>query len=322
MDNLSAKILEFFNGVYIIPGNTNCGVITTINSENPKITDVYLVDSGATEIDGEYVYDILEAFFSEQKKQYSLKAIISTHCHPDHVGGHNFIKSKTNCEIWAAQTEKGTMETPITQSSLLWGGYPPHELRTVFFKPEQTFVDRIISESDFIALSDNRKVSFIELHGHSQTTIGVLISNKDDKKMLFAGDNIFPRGEIMKFWIPLLINPDFFMESLDKICSIKDLQWCIPSHGDFIKSNISETAELNKIAILSTKACILDALEKNGKMTSEELVKYVADKNELEMNFGQYTLINTTVRSYIAVMHDSREIRFLVEDNKLYFTKH
>ncbi len=321
MNNLSSKIVELSKGIYVIPGNTNCGVITTNNTDS-KLTDVYLVDSGATEIDGEFVYDILNAFFEEQNVKYRLVAIISTHCHPDHVGGHNFIKEKTNCEIWAAFDEKGGMETPLTQSAYLWGGYPPHELRTVFFKPDPTFVSKTISESDFITLSDNRKVSFIELHGHSNCSMGVLITTENNKKILFPGDNLFPRGEIMKFWIPLIANPDEFMNSLDKICSIKDLEWCIPSHGDFIKRNVEETAELNKIAILSTKACILEALEKNEKLTSEEIVKYVADKNCLEMNFGQFTLINSTIRSYIAVMHDAREIRLQVCDNKLYFTKH
>lgn len=321
MDNLSSKIVELFNGIYVIPGNTNCGVITSTNTNTNK-TDVYLVDSGATEIDGEYVFDILNAFFDEQKASYDLVAVISTHCHPDHVGGHNFLREKTNCEIWAALDEKGGMETPITQSAYLWGGYPPHELRTVFFKPDPTPVNRIISEADFITLSCNRKVTFVELKGHSNCTLGVLISDSNNKKILFSGDNLFPRGEIMKFWIPLIANPDEFMLSLDKICSIKDLEWCIPSHGDFIKRNIEETAELNKIAILSTKACILEALEKNDCMTCEEIVKYVADKNGLEMNLGQFTLINSTIRSYISVMHDSRDIRLKVENNKLYFFKH
>jgi len=190
------------------------------------------------------------------------------------------------------------------------------------FKPEQTFVDRIISESDFIQLSDNRAISFVELHGHSNTTMGVLVSTCNNKKVFFSGDNLFPRKEIMKFWIPLITNPYEFMESLDIICSIKDIEWCIPSHGDFIQKNIEETAELNKIALLSTQACITEALEKNEKMTSEEIVKYVADKNLMEMNFSQYTLINTTIRSFLAVMHDSKEIRFQVENNKLYFSKH
>jgi len=132
MSILSSKPLELTSDIYVIPGNTNCGVIFTTNPKTPEITELYLVDSGSTEIDGEYIWDILNSYFSENNKQFKIKALISTHCHPDHVGGHNFLKNKTDCEVWAALSEKGGMESPLIQSTLLWGGYPPHELRTLF----------------------------------------------------------------------------------------------------------------------------------------------------------------------------------------------
>lgn len=319
MDNLSAKMIELSSGVYVIPGNTNVGVITSKKDNN---TEIYLVDSGCTEIDGEFVLDVLKAFFEEQKETFTIKAIISTHCHADHCGGHNFIKENTKCEIWATFNERASMETPIIQSEFLWGGYPPHELRTVFFMPSPTFVDKIISEKDTVELSDNRKISFVELKGHSYSSICVIASDDLDNNVIFAGDSIFPRSEIAKYWIPLIINPVEFMESLDKLAEIKNLEWCIPSHGDFIKRNLAETIELDKIAILSTRMCIIEALDCHDKMTAEEIIKYVADKNGLDMPLSQYTLISATVKSYIAVMHDAKEIRLKIEDNKLYFSKY
>ena len=54
-------------------------------------------------------------------------------------------------------------------------------------------------------------------------------------------------------------------------------------------------------------------------LTIEEIVKYVADKNNLDMSMGQYALINSTVRSYLSVMHDAKEIKMKIEKNKLYF---
>ena len=108
------------------------------------------------------------------------------------------------------------------------------------------------------------------------------------------------------------------MESLDVLTSSPDVLWCIPSHGDFLSKNLSETAELNKIAILSTRMCIFEALKKKP-LTIEEIVKYVADKNNLDMAMGQYALINSTVRSYLSVMHDAKEIKMKIEKNRLYF---
>ena len=320
MDNLTAKIIELSSGVYVIPATTNVGVVTSENiSSNGSSVEVYLIDSGSTEIDGEYVLDVLKAFFEQQGQSFSLKAIITTHGHADHCGAHNFLKEETGCQLWAAKHEQGAMETPIIQGTVLWGGYPPHEMRTLFFMPSPTYVDHFISADETIELSGGRKLSFMELNGHSYENQCVIISDKNDKKVIFPGDNIFPRNEIINHWIPLILNPVQYMESLDKLCAIENVEWCIPSHGDFLKRNINEAAELNKIAIISTRTCILDSLKTKKRLTAEEIVKYVADKNDMKLSFSQYALVYSTVKSYISVMHDAREIKMEVNNNKLYF---
>ena len=321
MDNLTAKIIELSSGVYVIPATTNVGVVTSENiSSNGSSVEVYLIDSGCTEIDGEYVLDILKAFFEQQGQSFTVKAIITTHGHADHCGAHNFLKEQTGCQLWAAKHEQGAMETPIIQGTVLWGGYPPHEMRTLFFMPSPTYVDHFICADEVLELSGGRKLSFMELNGHSYENQCVIISDKNDKKVIFPGDNIFPRNEIINHWIPLILNPVQYMESLDKLCAIENVEWCIPSHGDFLKRNINEAAELNKIAIISTRTCILDSLKTKKHLTAEEIVKYVADKNDMQLTFSQYALVYSTVKSYIAVMHDAREIKMEVSDNKLYFS--
>ena len=301
----------------MIPGTTNVGVIT---NENGSSLEIYLIDSGCTEIEGEYVLDVLKVFFGQQEKTFSIKAIITTHGHADHCGAHNFIKQETGCALWAAKHEQGAMETPIIQGTVLWGGYPPHEMRTLFFMPSPTYLDNFISENDVITLSEDRFISFMPLSGHSYESLAVIITTKNGHKIVFSGDNIFPRNEILEHWIPLVINPVEFMESLDKLCEIKNVDWCIPSHGDFLKQNMNEAAELNKIAIISTRTCILDSLKTKERLTAEEIVKYVADKNDLHLSLSQYSLVNSTIKSYIAIMHDAKEIRMEVDDNKLFFS--
>ena len=316
MDNLTAKIIELSSGVYVIPATTNVGVIVT---ENAASVEVYLIDSGCTEIDGEYVLDVLKAFFEQQGQSFTVKAIITTHGHADHCGAHLFLKEETGCQLWAAKHEQGAMETPIIQGTVLWGGYPPHEMRTLFFMPSPTFVDHFISASDVIELSGGRKLSFMELKGHSYESLGIIITDKNNHKVIFPGDNIFPRNEIINHWIPLILNPVEYMDSLDKLCEIENVDWCIPSHGDFLKRNINEAAELNKIAIISTRTCILDSLKTKKRLTAEEIVKYVADKNGMKLSLSQYALVSSTVKSYISIMHDAREIKMEMNNNKLYF---
>ena len=317
MDNLTARIIELSSGVYVIQGTTNVGVIT---NEKGSGVEVYLIDSGCTEIDGEYVLDVLKAFFEQLGQTFTLKAIITTHGHADHCGAHNFLKQETGCELWASKHEQGSMETPVVQAATLWGGYPPHELRTLFFMPSPTCVDHIISPDDIVEFPDGRSISFLPLAGHSYETFCVIVNSKNAHKVIFPGDNIFPRNEIINHWIPLILNPVEYMDSLDKLCSLEHIDWCIPSHGDFLRRNINEAAELNKIAIISTRTCILDALKTKKRLTVEEIVKYVADKNDLELSLSQYSLVHSTIKSYISVMHDAREIKMEVADNKLFFS--
>lgn len=317
MDNLSARIIELSSGVYVIPGSTNVGVIT---NEKDSSIEVYLVDSGSTEIDGEYILDVLKAFFEQLGQSFTIKAILTTHGHADHCGAHNFLKEETGCELWASKHEQGNMETPVIQSACLWGGYPPHEMRTLFFMPSPTYVDRFICQDDVIELSLSRKISFLPLTGHSYDAVCVIITDKKDHKVIFPGDNIFPRNEIMDHWIPLILNPVEYMDSLDKLCAMDKVDWCIPSHGDFLSKNINEAAELDKIAIISTRTCILDSLKTKKRLTVEDIVKYVADKNEMHLSLSQYALIHSTIKSYISIMHDAREIKMEVDNNKLYFS--
>ena len=316
MDNLTARIIELSSGVYVIPGTTNVGVIT---NENEASVEVYLIDSGCTEIDGEYVLDVLKAFFEQSGQSFTIKAIITTHGHADHCGAHNYLGEQTGCEFWASKHEQGAMETPIIQGTVLWGGYPPHEMRTLFFMPSPTNINKFITKDDVITLSGNRSISFMELNGHSYEALAVIINGKNGHKVIFPGDNIFPRNEIINHWIPLILNPVEYMASLDKLCELEKVDWCIPSHGDFLKRNINEAAELNKIAIISTRTCILDSLKTKKRLTAEEIVKYVADKNGMELSLSQYALVQSTVKSYISVMHDAREIKMEVDNNKLYF---
>lgn len=295
------KIAE---NIYIIPGPTNIGVITDFQNQ------IYLIDSGTSNGDAERIKEELDKTFSN----YTLKAIINTHSHADHAGGNAFFKEKTNCKIFIQKKEKPLLENSSLHPFLIWGANPLPELCTDYLKIHECEATDIISEKSVLSLENGTHINFIELPGHYFEMFAVLVTSKNARKILFLGDGLLGYKTINRYWISFLIDYKKLLSSFEKINQIKaDLY--IPSHGE-ITSSISETVEMNQIAILSTESCILKELKKSP-LSTENLVKKVCEKNAINLKLMQYALITSTIKSYLTVMYNEQKVGFTIEDNIL-----
>ena len=101
------------------------------------------------------------------KKNLSLKAILQTHHHEDHIGGtQELIKRWPNAKVIASKKE----------------------IKRI---PFQSFSVR---DNDIFDLLDS-KVKVIEVHGHTDNHIAFYISKENAKySILFPGDTIFGGG--------------------------------------------------------------------------------------------------------------------------------
>ena len=145
MSYFNNKMLELIPGIFVITGNTNIGVIT---DQKDSITEVYIVDSGNTEVDGEYILETLDEYFKFSNIEYKVKAIINTHAHADHCGGNAIIQKNTQCEVWASHFEKGSLENPNYHTSILWGAIAPKEIDTIYYRPEPCTFTKSFCEND------------------------------------------------------------------------------------------------------------------------------------------------------------------------------
>ena len=316
----NAELTELIPGIYVIPGVTNVGVIT--DNKHPE-TAVYLVDTGRTVDQGASVLNAVSRFFEAQKKPYKIKAIINTHAHSDHTGANAFVQEQTGCQIYLSAYERGILENPYLQGSILWGGFSPKELQNSLYMPAAVKSTKLIDFNKTVTLTapdgSRYKMNFIELPGHYFGDTGVLITKKSgrqEEKILFAGDAISNRAELGKYWIQFMVQPDKSAQTLEKICGIENLKWCIPSHGKFIRDDLAETAELCTIAIYSTRVAILNALKKRS-LSTEQLIQEVARQNNIDMGFGQYCLVSATIRSHLSALREKKQIKMRVTQNQI-----
>ena len=297
---------ELVPGLYVFPGPTNVGVAAQKLSS--EITEIYFIDTGEDADFTQKLYEACENLFGK----ISVKAVICTHAHADHIGGNAWIKEKTGCQIWATQAEKSCAETPQIQSLSFYGAFPLPELDTPYFRAPQCLVDRVIEDGQKISCG-SLEFEFVPLPGHSFDMVGVLATDGEGKKVFYAGDGIFCRSMLNRFWTPFIVDVSSFKKSTELVGKIK-ADFFVPSHGN-VYDHAGELAELNLISTISNEKFIEEILAE--PKTHEELLKIFADRSGMELRLAQFMLIGSTLRSYLTYLYKEGRVRWFFEDNKM-----
>lgn len=262
-------------------------------------TEVYLIDSGNDKDAGKKVRRILE------EKGWTLKGIMNTHSHADHVGGNAYLQQQTGCKVFAGGIEAAFTEDPILEPTSLYAGYPCKDLRHKFLMAAGS------KAVDFTDEDFPKEVEVIPLPGHSFHMVGFGLPDGT----VFLGDCIAGESTLAKYQISFIYNVEEYLKTLDLVENMEGKIF-VPSHVEPSES-VKELVHLNRAKVYEIADAITGLLKE--PMRTEELLKKIFDSYELVMNFEQYVLIGSTLRSYLSWLKDQGKLAVEFKENYLYW---
>ncbi len=264
-------------------------------------SDVYLIDSGNSKDAGKRALRVLN------EQGWRLKGIINTHAHADHIGSNAYLVQQTGCSVFAKGLEAVFAANTFLEPTTLYGGFPCGDLRHKFLLAQPSAA-KDITHPDFPS-----ELEVVDLAGHSFDMLGI----RTPDNVLFIGDSVISKTTIEKYKVAFLFDVATHIKTLEKVRQLKaDL--FVPSHADAV-SDICELVDANLKAVYEIKAMILDKL--TVPTAFEELLKYIFDTFELKLNFEQYALVGSTIRSYLSWLRDSSLVEVSFDDNMMRWNK-
>ena len=260
-----------------------------------------LIDTGNDKDAGKKVLKVLDA------QGWQLAAVINTHLHADHIGGNKLVANRTGAAFYGPSIVSAVGSHPMLEPTILYGGYPPKQLRSKFLMAEPSDV-RPLEEADLQALGG---LEVLPLSGHSMDMIGI----RTPDNVVFLADCVFSEETTQKYHVNFQYDIAKALETLDAV-EVLQADWFVPSHAAPCK-DIRPLAEANRAKMLEIADLLLELCRDGASF--EHILAGVFTHYGLEMTIPQHALVGSTVRSYLAWLADTGRMELQIEENHLVF---
>ncbi len=260
-------------------------------------TDVCLIDSGNDKDAGRKVRQILD------RNGWHLTAIYNTHSNADHIGGNRYLQTQTKCKIYAPGIDCDFTKHPILEPAFLYGAYPCKDLRHKFLLAQESDAEYLSED----VLPDG--FGIIPLPGHFFDMVG--FRTPDD--VVYLADCLSSRETLDKYQISFLYDVAAYLKTLEMVKSL-NAKIFVPAHAK-ATADIGELAQANIDKVHEIAGRIVDICAEPNCF--ESILQRLFTEYGLNMNFEQYVLVGSTVRSYLAWLKDTEKLDICFEHNML-----
>ncbi len=260
-------------------------------------TDVCLIDSGNDKEAGRKVRQILDA------NNWHLKAIFNTHSNADHIGGNKYLQGQTGCKIYAVGIDCDFTRHPVLEPSFLYGGFPPKDLKHKFLMAQPSDAEYLTNA----VLPTGFKI--INLPGHFFDMVG--FRNADN--VVYLADCLSSKETLEKYQISFVYDVAAYINTLEMVKEL-EAKVFVPAHAEATE-DIAPLAQLNIDKVNEIAEKIMEICR--GKLCFEQILQKLFTEYDLAMNFEQYVLVGSTVRSYLSWLKDTGRVSATFENNLL-----
>lgn len=258
-------------------------------------TDVCLIDTGRDPEDVEFAEKVMA------EKGWSLKFIINTHTHIDHIGGNKSLMKYWNCPAYTTHIERVFAEYEVLEPSYMFGGKPSKSVSKAFLHPGDIGFENI----ENLQLPEG--MEYISLSGHTFGMIGV----KTPDDVWFIADSLMNSKALVKYPFGYLIDVEAYINTLETLKGLEG-KYFIPSHGDSMGEDITALAEEN-IANIRRHIDFITECCATGRNV-DLVVRDVFKEYNIKCNEIEYVLVSSTVKCYLTYLQDMGVLECYGED--------
>ncbi len=276
------ELVALSERVHLLLGAVNVVLVVEPGSRPRR---AIAIDSGQGKEGGRRLRRAVESLGVE------LVALVTTHAHADHFGGHAYLLRQRRIPVLAPPLEAELMRAPALEPIYLFHGAAAlDELRTSWLQAEPSPVDRVVEAGPLEVEGFEVRLHDVSGHAHRQLAVEV-----DD--VLVAADAVFGAETLAKYPIPF--GQDAARQSVAAAWVAEHpARLAVPGHG--APGRPAELAAATLAALDRVRSAVAAAAD--GVDGGEVVARVAAALDVPEPDLARWHLNHTTVHAHLAAL--------------------